>query len=202
MSADAITVPGGVPGPRTGNPVLRWSARNARIVAPLITLIVEIIFFSFASDVFLTRGNFQNVVSQVGPVAVAATGITFVLLCAEIDLSIASISVFCGIVATYIFSNDWHGLGQWGIVIAAVAGAAIGLIIGVVILNYTKLGRYVFITGGNRGAAEMSGVDTRKVLLNVMVISGFTAGMAGMLFVGRLKSANPAAGGSLLIDTI
>ena len=35
-----------------------------------------------------------------------------------------------------------------------------------------------------------------------MVISGFTAGMAGMLFVGRLKSANPAAGGNLLIDTI
>jgi ribose transport system permease protein len=270
MSADAITVPGGIPGPRAGNPLLRWAARNARIVAPLITLIVEVIFFSFASDVFLTTSNMQNVVSQVGPVAVAATGITFVLLCAEIDLSIASISVLCGVIATYIFSNDWHSLGQWGIVIAALIGAGIGLVngfficyvgipsfmmtlamltiakgmatfitkgkvifdapplmehlasvgnkfigiplvgfvaigfivLGDVILNYTKFGRYVFMTGGNREAAEMSGVDTRKVLLNVMMISGFTAGIAGMLFVGRLKSANPAAAGNLLIDTI
>ena len=270
MSADAISVPGGIPGPRAGNPLLRWAARNARIVAPLITLIVEVIFFSFASDVFLTTSNMQNVVSQVGPVAVAATGITFVLLCAEIDLSIASISVLCGVIATYIFSNDWHSLGQWGIVIAALIGAGIGLVngfficyigipsfmmtlamltiakgmatfitkgkvifdapplmehlasvgnkfigiplvgfvaigfivLGDVILNYTKFGRYVFMTGGNREAAEMSGVDTKMVLLNVMMISGFTAGIAGMLVVGRLKSANPAAAGNLLIDTI
>ena len=269
MSAGAMTAPG-PPGSHGGNPVLRWSARNARIVAPLITLVVEIIFFWIASDVFMTKGNMQNVVSQVGPIAVAATGITFVLLCAEIDLSIASTSVLCGIIATYIFSNDWHSLGQWGIVVAALAGAGIGLIngfficyigipsfmmtlamltiakgmatfvtkgkvifdapplaehlasvgnkfigipligfvalgfliIGDVILNYTKFGRYVFMTGGNREAAEMSGVNTKFVLLNVMVISGFTAGIAGMLFVGRLKSANPAFGGTLLIDTI
>jgi ribose transport system permease protein len=269
MSAQALTAPG-MPGPRGGNPVLRWSARNARIVAPLITLVIEIIFFWIATDVFMTKSNMQNVVSQVGPVAVAATGITFVLLCAEIDLSIASISVLCGIIATYIFSNDWYSLGQWGILIAAIVGALIGLIngffvcyvgipsfmmtlamltiakgmgtfitkgkvifdapplmehiasvgnrfigipligfvaiaflvIGDVILNYTKFGRYVYMTGGNREAAEMSGVNTKLVVLNVMMIAGFTAGVAGMLFVGRLKSANPAAAGNLLIDTI
>ena len=270
MSAQAMTAPGKAPGHKGGNPLLRWAARNARIVAPLITLIVEVIFFTFATDVFMTVGNMQNVVSQVGPIAVAATGITFVLLCAEIDLSIASISVLCGVVATYIFSNDWHGLGQWGILIGALVGAAIGLIngfficyvgipsfmmtlamltitkgmatfitkgkvifdapplvehlasvgnkfigiplvgfvavgflvLGDVILNYTRFGRYVFMTGGNREAAEMSGVNTKMVLLNVMMIAGFTAGIAGMLYVGRLKSANPAATGNLLIDTI
>jgi ribose transport system permease protein len=270
MSAEALTAPGGLPPARGGNPALRWAARNARIVAPLITLVIEIIFFWITADSFMSRGNMQNVVSQVAPIAVAAVGITFVLLCAEIDLSIASTSVLCGIIATYIFSNDWHGLGQWGIVLAALVGAGIGLIngfficyvgipsfmmtlamltiakgmatfitkgkvifdapplpehlasvgnkfigipligfvalgflvIGDVVLNYTKFGRYVFMTGGNREAAEMSGVNTRLVLLNVMMISGFTAGIAGMLFVGRLKSANPAFGGTLLIDTI
>ncbi|MCA9772478.1 MAG: hypothetical protein KC466_08715 [Myxococcales bacterium] len=35
------------------------------------------IFFSFATEVFLTTRNLQNVVTQVGPIAVAATGITF-----------------------------------------------------------------------------------------------------------------------------
>ncbi len=279
MSSQAA-VPGNVsPGGGT-NQILAWAGRNARIVAPLITLVVEIIFFSFATNNFMSSTNLKNVISAVGPVAVAATGITFVLLCAEIDLSIASISVLCGIIATYIYSFQWHGLGQWGILIAALVGAGIGLIngffisyigipsfmmtlamltiargmgtfivegkpifdappmletiasvatqsitlpgigeipvgipvigyvailfliLGEMILNYTKFGRYVFMTGGNREAAEMSGIDTRLVLLNVMMISGFTAGVAGMLFVGRLKSANPQAGGNLLIDTI
>lgn len=269
---DAQAVPAAPsPTPRPGNAsVLRWASRNARILAPLMTLVIEVLFFWSRSDVFMTVGNMRNVISQVGPVAVAAVGITFVLLCAEIDLSIAAVSVFCGVIATYIFSNDWHGLGQWGILLAALTGAGIGLINGVfmtyvgipsfmmtlamltiatgmatyvtqgkpifdapplmehiasvgnrwvgipiigfvavgflvlgeIILSYTKFGRYVYMTGGNREAAEMSGVNTRLVLINVMMISGLTAGIAGMLFVGRLKSANPAAGGNLLIDTI
>jgi ribose transport system permease protein len=280
MSSQVIGAPGGASGHRGGNPLLKWSARNARIVAPLITLIIEIIFFSLTTEHFLSGSNLKNVMSQVGPIAVAATGITFVLLCAEIDLSIASISVLCGIIATYIFSNDWHGLGQWGILIGALAGAGVGLIngfficyvgipsfmmtlamltiakgmgtfitqgkpifdappfmetmasvatqhvhlpvlgdipvgipvigyvavgfliLGEVILTYTRFGRYVYMTGGNREAAEMSGIDTRRVLLSVMMISGFTAGIAGMLFVGRLKSANPQSGANILIDTI
>jgi ribose transport system permease protein len=270
MSAQAATVQGGPAPSRGGNPLLRWSARNARIVAPLITLIVEVIFFAIATDVFLTVGNMRNVVTQVAPIAVAAVGITFVLLCAEIDLSIASVAAFCGIIATYIFSNDWHGLGQWGLLVGALLGASLGLIngfficyigipsfmmtlamltiasgmatfvsdgqiirnappltidlasvgnrflgipvvgfvavgflvLGDIILNYTKFGRYVYMTGGNREAAEMSGVNTKRVLLSVMTISGLTAGITGMLFVGRLRSANPEAGTSLLIDTI
>ncbi len=259
------------PSPRPGNAsVLRWASRNARILAPLMTLVIEILFFWSRSDVFMTVGNMRNVVTQVGPIAVAAVGITFVLLCAEIDLSIAAVSILCGVIATYIFSNDWHGFGQWGIVLAALTGAGIGLINGVfmtyvgipsfmmtlamltiatgmatfisegkpispsptlavhiasvknqwfgipivgyvaigflllgeLILNYTKFGRYIYMTGGNREAAEMSGVDTRKILVSVMGISGLTAGITGMIYVGRLNSANPAAGGNLLIDTI
>ena len=92
MSSQAA-VPDNVPSGGGTNPLLAWAGRNARIVAPLITLVVEIIFFSFATDNFMSSTNLKNVISAVGPVAVAATGITFVLLCAEIDLSIASISV-------------------------------------------------------------------------------------------------------------
>ena len=272
MDAQAIpAAPGSGPARRTGSPgLLRWASRNARILAPLLTLIIEVIFFWRVTDNFMTRSNMQNVVTQVGPIAVAAVGITFVLLCAEIDLSIASVAAFCGIIATYIFSNDWHGLGQWGLVVGALLGASLGLIngfficyvgipsfmmtlamltiasgmaifvsdgqiirnappltidlasvgnkfigipivgfvalgfllLGDFVLNYTKFGRYVYMTGGNREAAEMSGVDTKRVLLSVMTISGFTAGITGMLFVGRLRSANPEAGTSLLIDTI
>ncbi len=250
--------------------MLRLASRHARILAPLTTLICMFVFFSFATDVFLTRQNLQNVVTQVGAVAVAATGVTFVLLCAEIDLSIASVATFAGILAAYFWVGDWIGLGNWGILVGlAVAGVlgvlngfmvayvgipsfmmtlamltiahglsiytnkgkpifkaptllhylggagdrflgipivglfALGvLLIGEFVLSYTKFGRYVYMTGGNREAAEMSGVNTRRVIMLTLMISGLTAGMAGMLFVGRLQSANPAAGGDLLISTV
>src|SRR5262245_48049450 len=79
--------------------LLRLASRHARILAPFTTLVCMFVFFSFATDVFLTTRNLQNVVTQVGAVAVAATGITFVLLCAEIDLSIASVATFAGMLA-------------------------------------------------------------------------------------------------------
>jgi ribose transport system permease protein len=48
----------------------------------------------------------------------------------------------------------------------------------------------------------MSGVNTRQVIMLVMMISGLTAGVAGLLFIGRLSQANPAGGTNVLIDTI
>ena len=69
--------------PRTGRQVaLNWASRNARLLAPLVTLISMFVFFSLVTDVFLTTQNLQNIVTQIAPIAVAATGVTFVLLCA------------------------------------------------------------------------------------------------------------------------
>jgi len=258
-------------GSNASDQALRWASRNARMLAPLTTLVAMFIFFSLVTDVFLTKTNLQNVVTQIGPVAVAAVGVTFVLLCAEIDLSIASIATFAGVLAAYFWVGEGiASLGSWGILVGAAAGAIIGLIngfftayiglpsfmmtlamltiahglsvfvtegkpifkvpgmledlggagnrvlgipviglvalgcmiIGDIILSYTKFGRYVYMTGGNREAAEMSGVNTRMVTMLSLTICGFTAGLAGMLFIGRLHSANPSAGGELLIGTV
>src|SRR5918992_2001880 len=117
------------------NRALQVASRHARMIAPLTTLVGLFVFFSLVTDVFLTTRNLQNVVSQIGPVAVAACGVTFVLLCAEIDLSIASVATFTGVLAAYIFGNgDLLGLGlslgSWGILVAAVVAALIGLVNG------------------------------------------------------------------------
>ncbi|CAN5849498.1 ABC transporter permease [soil metagenome] len=254
----------------TGDRAIRWASRNARLLAPLLTLITLFIFFSFTTNVFLTTRNLQNVITQVAPIAIAATGVTFVLLCAEIDLSIASISTFVGMMAAWFWVGETIHLGAWGIIVAILVGALLGLIngffisyvgipsfmmtlamltiarglatyvndgkpifevpdiirrvgsagnivlgipvIGIIaavvllaghiILAYTRFGRQVYMTGGNREAAEMSGVNTRQVIMLVMMISGLTAGMAGLLFIGRLSQANPAGGTNVLIDTI
>lgn len=264
------------PGASAQSRALRWASRRARILAPLLTLLTMVIFFSLVTDVFLSIRNFQNIVTQVAPIAVAAAGITFVLLCAEIDLSIASVSTFTGVLTAYFWVNDPFSLGDsvaltifsvgLGLAIALLMGLINGLfvayigipsfmmtlamltiasglavwvsqgkpifevpgfiqslgsvssqvvgipIIGLfalgvllicdVILNYTKFGRYVYMTGANREAAEMSGVNTRRIVMLTLTICALTAGMTGVLFIGRLGSANPSAGGNILIDAI
>src|SRR4051794_26694665 len=93
----------------TSDQLLRWSSRNARILAPMITLIGMFIFFSFATNTFLSVDNLVNVVTQIGYIAVAAAGITFVLLCGEIDLGIASVATFVGTLAAWFWVNDVWG---------------------------------------------------------------------------------------------
>ena len=124
--------PSGEPGVQraAGGSLLSWASRNARLLAPLLTLICMVIFFSIATDVFLTVPNMQNIVTQIAPIAVAATGVTFVLLCAEIDLSIASVATFTGVLAAWFWVGDTFALGNWGIPVAIIVSALIGLLNG------------------------------------------------------------------------
>ncbi|MBD3306230.1 ABC transporter permease [candidate division KSB3 bacterium] len=70
------------------------------------------------------------------------------------------------------------------------------------ILRYTRFGRYIYMTGGNREAARVSGVNTRLVVTSVFCIAGFTAGFGGMLGIGRLGVAYDNTMNSKLIDGI
>jgi ribose transport system permease protein len=80
--------------------------------------------------------------------------------------------------------------------------AAITLIFGHLILRYTRFGRYVYMTGANKSAARLVGVNTDFVLVMVLTICGFTAGLAGLVSMGRLGSAQPQGVADFLIDTI
>jgi ribose transport system permease protein len=62
------------------------------------------------------------------------------------------------------------------------------VVAGHIALRRTSFGRRVLATGGNETAANYSGVDTRSVKLRVLLISSFSAGVAGMLYAGRLQS--------------
>ena len=82
-----------------------WLRHRARDLAPFFTLLVLIIFFSLATDSFLRFVNLRNILAQVSTLAVVATGITFVLLCGEIDLSIAAVATMTGVVAAALFGE-------------------------------------------------------------------------------------------------
>jgi ribose transport system permease protein len=237
-----------------------------------MTLVVLVIFFSLSTESFLNFVNLRNILAQVSTLAVVSTGITFVLLCGEIDLSIAAVATMTGVVAAVLFGelglpgpvamlvgalaatalgllNGFgttriglpsfmatlatqqiaSGLGlyitkgeivytlapilqylggeyigetdPWRLPVVIVVGAT-ALLLGHFVLTYTRFGRYVYMTGSNREAARLSGINTKRIVAGCLAISAFTAGVAGMLNTGRLGSAQGYGLDDMLLDSI
>ena len=78
--------------------MLRSQMRN---IAPFLTLICLTGFFAVASPSFATLDNLGNILTQISVTGIIAVGLTFVILCAEIDLSVASIANVTGIAVAY-----------------------------------------------------------------------------------------------------
>ncbi|MCX7655241.1 MAG: sugar ABC transporter permease [Treponemataceae bacterium] len=66
----------------------------------------------------------------------------------------------------------------------------------------TVLGRHIFAVGGNPEAAELSGINVKRITLFVFASMGFLAALSGILFTARLKSATPQAGTLFEMDAI
>ena len=252
-----------------------WLRGQLRNIAPFATLLVLVTLFSLASPSFATVDNAANILGQVSVTAVIALGLTFVILCGEIDLSVASVANAVGIMVAYFTLQDASvnianfplpgaaaivlavigsialgavtafgvtvigipsfimtlamlqigsgicamlvrgqiaykvpptiellGSGSIGPVPWIVVVAAVVLLAGHIVLTYTRFGRYVYMVGGNREAAEYSGVNVRAILAGVMVISAVCAGLAGMLGVAHFGSAQQDEFDNYLLDSI
>jgi len=252
-----------------------WLRNQLRNIAPFLTLLFLVLFFALASPSFVTFDNLANILTQISVSAIMAVGLTFVILCAEIDLSVASVANATGIIVAFFtlqeasvnianiplpgalaivfallsclllgavtaFGVTWIGIpsfimtlamleigagisamlvrgqiayavpplittlgsGSLGAVpwIVIVATAALGL--GHLMLTYTRFGRYVYMVGGNREAAEYSGVNVRAIIAAVMVISALCSGIAGMLGVAHFGSAQQDEFDNYLLDSI
>lgn len=63
-------------------------------------------------------------------------------------------------------------------------------------------GRHIYAFGGNAKAAQLSGVNTKKVMFWVYANMGVLAALAGVIFTGRLNSATPKSGVNFELDAI
>jgi ribose transport system permease protein len=251
---------------------LRNQLRN---IAPFITLLALVIFFSIASPSFATLDNLVNILQQVSVTGIIAVGLTFVILTAEIDLSVGAMANATAIVLTFFtLQPDYVNIanipvpGAVAIIFALIACCALGMItafgvtrIGIpsfimtlammqigagisavlvrgqiaysvpaliqvlgsksiahvpwiiivtaifllvahLVLTYTRFGRYVYMVGGNREAAEYSGVNVKLVVSAVMVISAVCSGVAGMIGVAYFGSAQQNEFDTFLLDAI
>jgi len=71
-----------------------------------------------------------------------------------------------------------------------------------VLLRFTPFGTGVYALGDNPEAARFAGIPTGRITVSVYALSGSTAGLAGLLMVGRLWSAQPGIGMGLELDVI
>jgi len=252
--------------------LLRDQLRN---IAPFITLIALVAFFSFAAPSFATLGNLENILQQVSVTGIIAVGLTFVILTAEIDLSVGAMANATAIVLTFFtLQPDYVNIanvplpGWAAIPLALLACLLLGLVtafgvtkIGIpsfimtlammqigagvsavlvrgqiaysvppliltlgsksifgvpwiiivaaallliahLVLAYTRFGRYVYMVGGNREAAEYSGVNVKLIVGAVMTISAMCSGLAGMLGVAYFGSAQQNEFDTFLLDAI
>ena len=221
---------------------------------------------AFASSTFLNTGNLLNVFRQASLIFLLASGLTLVVLCGGLDLSIGAnvalsaclaatamkatgspllgcaAGTACGLavgtvngllvtrvrippfIATYGTLWIIHGITYWYMAGESVHGfppafRALGsgywlgvpvpvylmgvvLALGTFFLQYTAWGQEVYATGSNAEAAALSGVPVLQRRLLVYVLSGGMAGLASLVFLARLNSAEGDMGEALTLQAI
>jgi ribose transport system permease protein len=232
----------------------RFATLDWRRYVIYIGFVVIFIFFAIllGDQGFLSPNNLLNILRQSATITVIAVGMTYVISCAEIDLSVGSVAGLASVVTAMAVAN-------WGVVAGVLAGLLVGVVVGsingglvaglgipsflvtlgmlgiafglaqwitdsapqpilsyaynlafgsgnlgpfpglvvwmaifvavgAIVLSKTRFGRQVLATGGNRMAAEFTGINTKRIKFEVLLISGTVAAFAGMLYAGRLQS--------------
>lgn len=70
------------------------------------------------------------------------------------------------------------------------------------ILNYKKIGRHIYIVGGNPEAARACGINVERVIIFAFMMSGLLAAVGGILLSGRLNSAQTISGTGMELEAI
>ena len=107
---------------------------------------------------------------------------------------LAFVAVLLGAI-TWVLAG-YNGL-SWTVVIVLI-------VVGVYhfITTQTVLGRHIYAMGGNPEAAQLSGVNVKRLTYVVFGSMGMLSALAGILFASRLRSATPTGGTLFELDAI
>lgn len=70
------------------------------------------------------------------------------------------------------------------------------------VLRHTAWGRHVYAVGDDPNAAELAGVNTKRILISVYMLSGLICAFAGWVLIGRIGAVSPTSGQSANIESI
>ena len=109
---------------------------------------------------------------------------------------------------------EGRSLGQQPDNLAFIGGGTVGMVpvpviifvvvavIAYFVLHHTTFGRSIYAVGGNPLSAWLSGINVKLLLFTVYIISGFLAGLAGIIITGRVMSASMRTLEGLELDSI
>jgi putative multiple sugar transport system permease protein len=109
-------------------------------------------------------------------------------------LKLLFVSVLIGGI-TWVLAG-YEGL-SWTAVIILIVVLAYNFI-----MSETDLGRHIYAVGGNPEAAQLSGINVRKLTYVVFCSMGGLSGLSGILYASRLRSATTIAGQGFELDAI
>jgi ribose transport system permease protein len=102
------------------------------------------------------------------------------------------------------FEGGFRLLGQgvlWGLPVPVLIMGVVMVAMHIV-LTRTAFGAHVYAVGGNEEASRLSGINVAITKLRVYTIGGLLTGLAGMILMGRLSSAQPNTGEGFELDAI
>lgn len=125
-------------------------------------------------------------------------------------LTFGMLSVFHGVILAYTESSVglatpeviWLANGDLGGVPVSLLLVLAVAAIYAYLLGRTRFGLHIRAVGGSEEGARRAGVPVRRIRLLVYVISGLSAGMAGVILAGRLGTGYPNAGAGFELDSI
>lgn len=138
--------------------------------APLIVLLVLVLFFAVMEPRFFSLRNFARIGISSAPALMVAIGVTFIIIMGSIDLSMEGTVSVCAVVFAFAFIALGGTLASWAwlaIPLALLVGGAIGLVNGLVhvllkipsfmaslAMGFVGTGFALLLTGGDRIRVE------------------------------------------------
>lgn len=160
-------------------------------------------------------------VALLGSLVVALVNATLIVKVRIPDLlvTLATMFIFEGVALTYtgggsisqgmprldgtptfgVIPGSFRMIGQapWIIIIMLIVVAVVHIF-----LNYTKHGRYLYVVGGNREAARLSGIPVNRYRTLAYILSSLLAALGGIMLAARLGSAQINAGAGYLMPSV
>lgn len=206
--------------------ILRTASSNIYLACGMTMVIIlggidlsvgSVIALSGVVTVSMIAGNVPVAIAVLGGVVIGViSGLFngFVLAYTTIPafiVTLASMDICRG--AAYVVSNGQPircmddnfiniGCGYLGSIPLPVIYFIVIALFSSILLNKTKFGRYVYATGGNREAAQYSGVKIKKVTVITYLLSGIFAAIAGVVLASRMFSGQPTSGNGAEMDAV
>jgi D-xylose transport system permease protein len=112
-----------------------------------------------------------------------------------IGAQVVGLAVVTGAVISY--ANRDRGVPISGLILLVL------LVFWTFVASRLRFGRHVYAVGGNAEAARRAGINVDRIKVMVFMMSGFMAGVGGVMYASRLRSvATNTGGGNLLLNAI